>query len=226
MKVAFTVINLPHRTDRRTEMSGQLRSVGLTAEFFPALRPDEEAGFPSIGARGCFLSHLSVLKAARAAGVDRLFLMEDDLNFSAEFANYWPNVERFLDSTNWQIFYPAHTLPERKLASIAEIPHTLGIRCTHFLAFERSAINKCIAGLETILSRPPGHLEGGPMHVDGAYFTIRKLQPEMKTFASFPSLGYQRPSRTDVGEHKWFDRIPGLQPVVTAARRIKGALAS
>ena len=80
------------------------------------------------------------------------------------------------------------------------------------------AIPKLIDGLETILSRPPGHPFGGPMHVDGAYSTIRMQNPDLKTYAHRPSLAFQRPSRTDIGELKWFDRIERLRPLMGILR--------
>ena len=59
------VINLPYRTDRRSEMQRELSRIGWNAQFFPAIRPASAGSFSSIGAHGCFLSHLAVLKAAR-----------------------------------------------------------------------------------------------------------------------------------------------------------------
>jgi glycosyl transferase, family 25 len=52
--------------------------------------------------------------------------------------------------------------------------------------------------LRQVLDRPPGHPEGGPMHVDGAYTTFRRNHPEFMTLAAIPSLGHQRASRSDI----------------------------
>jgi hypothetical protein len=86
------------------------------------------------------------------------------------------------------------------------------------------AIDSLVQGLETILSRPKGHPLGGPMHVDGAYSTIRLHHPSLKTFAAFPALGYQRASRTDIADQKWFDRIRVLDPAVRIVRNVKNAV--
>ena len=61
------VINLEDRTDRRAEMEQQLRRVGWQAAFVAAIRPVDAGDFPSVGARGCFLSHLATLKQAGVA---------------------------------------------------------------------------------------------------------------------------------------------------------------
>lgn len=214
------VINLKHRTDRRLAMREQLASVGWSAEFFPAIRPQEPAGFPSIGARGCFLSHLSVLKKAEHAGAQQVVILEDDLNFVTAFADHWRSAMSALARHEWSIFYPGHTMKDLP-AGLSRVAPETGIQCTHFMVISGRALAKLITGLETILSRPPGHPLGGPMHIDGAYSTIRAQNHTLATYAYFPALGYQRSSRTDVGVGKWFDRVALLSPIVDAARKLR-----
>jgi hypothetical protein len=221
VKQAILVINLESRTDRRFQMMEQLRTINWAAEFFPAVRPLDKGGFPSIGARGCFLSHLNTLKLAKDRNLDRLILIEDDLNFDLNFSKAWTNVEQFLNSQDYELFYPAHTSKLSGLAGIAQLPSDHGIQCSHFLIFSRKGIDKAIENLEAMFSRPGGHPLGGPMHVDGAYSTIRRHNLDFRTYAHFPSLGYQRPSRTDVGESRWFDHFPVLQPIIVRARNLK-----
>ncbi len=204
------VINLPARTDRRAEMKSQLASVGWEAEFFPAIRPAHKGDFPSIGARGCFESHLGVLKYAIGSN---LLLIEDDLNFAADFRSRWQGAVDAVPD-DWSIVYPAHEVEEGLVA-----PGT-GIMRTHMMLFRESIIPRVIQELETIMSRPGGHPLGGPMHVDGAYSTIRRQNPEIKTYAISPPLGYQRSSRTDVGSLHWVDTYPVL---ARAARKAKSA---
>jgi glycosyl transferase, family 25 len=214
------VINLEHRTDRRLDMQRQLESIGWRAEFFPAIRPDSTDDFPSIGVRGCFLSHLSVLKKARDAGAQQLVILEDDVNFSPQFTERWAFSMSELEGREWSIFYPGHKF-EHLPDGLQRVPPDTAVQCAHFIMFNGPAIPMVIGGLELILSRPAGHPEGGPMHVDGAYSTIRMQNPSLVTYAYFPALGYQRPSRTDIGSPKWFDRVGALAPAVNLARRLK-----
>ena len=84
------VINLPSRRDRYEEMCEQLRRVGLgwdspKVTHFPAFRPADDGGFRSIGAHGCFRSHLGVIEQAIADGLDSILILEDDCNLSDEF---------------------------------------------------------------------------------------------------------------------------------------------
>jgi len=194
--------------------------VGWQAEFFRAIRPEYPAGFPSIGARGCFLSHLSVLKKSHLSGAERLVILEDDLNFAHSFAANWNAAMSMLESRKWSIFYPGHSV-EGLPAGLSRVAPDRGIQCTHFMVINRPALSVLIAGLETILSRPAGHPLGGPMHLDGAYSTLRAQNHALVTYAYSPALGYQRSSRTDVGELKWFDRLPLLSPIVGAVRKLR-----
>lgn len=73
------VINLERRTDRRREILAELDQIGWNEAldrfaFFPAISPDNPGPFPNVGVRGCFLSHLGVLKRAVDEQVDILMM--------------------------------------------------------------------------------------------------------------------------------------------------------
>lgn len=212
------LINLKDRPDRAAEMQQQLDRIGWQAEFVTVGRPQSHGGFPSIGARGCFESHLTILKMGYRTG-DHILIMEDDLNFSNEFSKHWPNLLEFMETSDWSILYPAHGLPDQD--GIVEIPSSIGMACTHFLIIHRDSVAKIITGLETIRSREPGHADGGPMHVDGAYSTLRKQNICLRTFAFSPALGYQRPSRSDIADLRFYDRVSALRPILAQIRRVK-----
>ena len=192
------VINLEHRTDRRIAMQKQLSRIGWNAEFFSAIRPKSAADFPSIGARGCFLSHLSVLKNARDAGAQQLVILEDDVNFAPGFAERWKSSMSALEALEWSIFYPGHAFDDLP-AGLSRISPDTGVQCTHFMVINGHAISTLIAGLESILSRPAGHPLGGPMNLDGAYSTLREQNHSLVTYAYFPALGLSTP----VAHRRW-----------------------
>lgn len=194
------VINLASRPDRRRQVEAQLQRVGWGAEFVNAKRPDDAAGFPSIGARGCFESHLEVLRRGVGSNV---ILMEDDLNFSRGFESGWPLAIAKLPD-DWSIFYPAADI------GAGLVDPSVGVMCAHMMAFRGSVVPRVIAELETIKSRPGGHPLGGPMHVDGAYSTIRTQNPDIETYAHSPPLGYQRSSRSDITPSGVFQKMARL----------------
>jgi glycosyl transferase, family 25 len=217
------VINLAERTDRRTEMQSELRRVHWRARFFPAIRPQEKGDFPSIGSRGCFLSHLQVLKHARDNLLSRLIILEDDLTFASDFVKRWQTVMAVLEDRDWSIFYPGHALKDT-LPGIREVDSSTPIQCAHFMVINGTVLPRLVEGLERILSRQQGHPLGGPMHVDGAYSTIRAQNANLRTYVISPVLGYQRSSRTDIGELNLVDRLSILRPAVNRVRKFKNAL--
>ena len=220
MQPTTFVISLKDRFDRRREMGRQLSRIGWNASFFDAIRPIDAGGFPSLGARGCFLSHLAVLEMAREVALPCIVILEDDVNFCREFPDQWKQAMSTINPLEWSIFYPGHLLRLRAMGMHLVEP-SMGVQCTHFMMINGCAFLEIIQGLKEILSRPTGHPDGGPMHVDGAYSTIRSRSTRLRTYAFSPILGYQRPSRTDVGTLRWFDRARAIAPAIRMGRRLK-----
>jgi glycosyl transferase, family 25 len=217
--ISRSVINLKTRPDRKREMEHQLSLIKWNdAQFSEAIQPSDQGAFPSVGARGCFLSHLSVLK--NAIGKGHLIILEDDVNFVSDFGVLWATALTELEKKRWSICYLGH-LYERLPEGLNFLQPSKPVQCSHFMFFHGGIIRTIVDKLEVMLNRPAGHPDGGPMHVDGAYTTIRAQNPDIITYACSPILGYQRPSRTDVGRQKWFDRIENLRPAVSMLRRFK-----
>jgi hypothetical protein len=223
------VINLVTREDRRREMADQLARIGLSFDspqvrLFPAVRPESAGDFPSVGARGCFLSHLGILRQSASEGLERILIVEDDLNFVADFVPRAASLVPRLLGTRFEIFYGGYEL--------GMIPGATGdgywmaepaqaIQTTHFIGFHGEAIAAAAAYLAAMLERPAGDPDGGPMHVDGAYSWFRRSRPDLLTILALPQLGYQRASRTDIHELAWFDRLPVVRELVSAVRRAR-----
>jgi glycosyl transferase, family 25 len=216
------VINLTDRTDRRIAMEKQLRLSGLKAHFFPAVRPDNAGAFPSIGARGCFLSHLAVLTEGERQNC-HIMIMEDDLDFTDNFRTQWAAIVPELNTRPWSVFYPAHFLEELP-RGLSELAPSTGVLCTHLVLFHRNAVPEIVAGLQRILERPAGHPDGGPMHVDGAYSTLRNQHPSLRTLAYSPALGSQRPSRSDIADLAFYDRVAVFRRGAEMVRGLKRSL--
>ncbi len=225
------VLNLPERTDRRAEMAGELARIGTGFDdpritLFPAIRPADKAGFPDIGAHGCFLGHLAILRDARDAGHGRILILEDDCDFPAGIAALLPPALDMLDTLGLDIFYGGYGLPDGpgnadpQASPLLLIDRSTPVRTTHFVGFGRDAIEALIPYLEAMLVRPAGSPDGGPMHVDGAYNWFRASRPDLATWLARPQLGHQRPSRSDISPPGLLDRLPGpLRRVARAVRR-------
>jgi GR25 family glycosyltransferase involved in LPS biosynthesis len=224
------VINLPQRTDRRRQFARQLRRLGLSygdagVMLYPAIRPDDRAGFSTLGTRGCFMSHLGVLTAAAADQADSVIVCEDDLDFAQDFAERLPKLLAEVASQPWDILYLGHysledVPPDPAGAALIRLAPNVPVGGTHFMVVRRSVHADLIAYLQAILTRPPGHPDGGPMHVDQAFSWFRARHPQVVTLAALPPLGYQRRSRTDIHVLPFYDRLPVLRTLSTLARRL------
>lgn len=223
------VINLPSRDDRRREMAEQLQRIGLGFDspliaLFPAVRPAHQGNFPSVGARGCFASHLAVLKEAARQGLQRILIVEDDLNFAPDFMARGPVVAERLRQADWSMFYGGYRL-DRPLADThsgaAIVAPDNGVQTSHFVGVQGSAIGSLVAHLEAQMARPAGDPLGGPMHVDGSYTWFRRARPDLVTLVAVPELGYQRASKTDVHELGLRDTLPGVRHAMAALRKLR-----
>lgn len=220
------IVNLPERADRRREMNAELQRAGLRADgkrirYFRAVRPADTGEFPSLGARGCFLSHLGILKEAIADGLDKVLVMEDDLALDPRIVAAPDTMLRRLQAADWDFAYFGHVEPSAVGAAPGWQETRIPLATTHFYALSGRVLQPLHDHLEACLQRPSGHPLGSPMHVDGAYSLFRMQHPEFVTLMATPSLGGQRSSRSDIFPNKWYDRLPFTRHLAGVARAIK-----
>ena len=218
----IVVINLAHRTDRRREMEEQLATVNMNAEFFPASQMTELGDWPSLGARGCFHSHYSVLKGSLGTGVRRILFLEDDLDFSSALPVLEKRVLEQVAAQPWDFLYLGHVERTTALASggFEILTWTSPVQTTHFYAVSERIIPRLVTFMEDVMSRPKGHPLGGPQHVDGAFSMFRAQNPDVRTLVLNPVLGYQRSSKSDITV-SWRDRVWGLRELSQCARSFR-----
>lgn len=223
------IINLTERIDRREETVRMLKRIKVDVKsksvvFFPAIRSDHPGGFRTVGAHGCFLSHLEILRQEKANGSERVLIMEDDLELVRHFGQMEEQAIDQLNSQRWDIAYFGHRLDLQQGKSFKFESYQKPILTTHFLGFNQKIVSQLVDFMEKLLKRPIGSPLGGPMDVDGAYSTYRQCHPGTVTLVANPSLGYQRSSRSDVARLKWYDRWTFFRSVLHRLRLIKRLL--
>lgn len=196
------VINLPERTDRRREMMRELAALGLENDprvaFFPAIKPADAGSFTSIGARGVYQSQLAILREAKTRGCSVLIL-EDDCTFS-------PIVRDFDFGQGWDIFYGGYYAADPEKLADSDI---IG---AHMMGFSAKGARAVCAYLDTL------EFEGIHPPIDGAYVRFRRVCPEVPTRFAVPPLANQRPSRSDIADLRFYDRLPLLRGIAGFAR--------
>lgn len=222
------VVNLPDRKDRRRVMVRELEKAGMLltpnkVEIFPAIRPQDAGDFPSVGARGCFLSHLAILKRAKQDRLANVLIMEDDLTISERFRTEQALLVEQLRRTDWGFVYFGHVEETTEAYPVTLQPFSEPMKTTHFYGVNNRIFDRLLWFLEELQQRPGGHPEGGPMHLDGAYSQFRARNPGVVTLIASPNLGWQRSSRSDI-TNAWFDRVPVFKELAGVARVGKARL--
>lgn len=226
---ATRIINLKAREDRRREMISELARLGLIVDghkikFHDASTFEAAAPFPTVGARGCFHSHMAVIGEAWFERFDNVLILEDDCDFVGSIEVALVQALEALRGQDWSMFFGGHEDLDRdecQQGPIQRICAGSWIRGAHFVAIHRRAIELMVPFLYEELARlAVDPLQGSP-GIDAAYTNFGKRFPELGYFVAWPKLGYQRPSRTDIARSSVFDRLPIANRLVVPARRLK-----
>jgi len=218
------IINMVSRTDRRDETINEFKRANFSlnseqVSFYAAITPDTADGFPNKGTKGCFLSHLNVLREAKARGVNNVLVLEDDIAFVRKINKIGVSAFDNLADLDWDLAYFGHVMPSCE-NDLAWRVVTAPMLSAHCYAVNGKSLGKLIDMLEVMLTRQPGDPNGGPMHYDGALnFFIN--QQNAKAFYFGYCLGYQRPSVTNIHELKTLDKLRFLAPLSWIFRRLK-----
>jgi glycosyl transferase family 25 len=214
------IVNLPHRRDRRNQMNRQLAKVGLLGDsrvsYQRAYQFSDALNFRTAGSRGCFTTHREIITEAAEQG-QSVLIFEDDCDFTPAAKNY--RLEG-----PWDVFYGGYT------ASDPANPHNSDIIGSHFIGLSAAATKKAAVYFarypdpdfapDPRAASEPGFNPAVRPGTDGAYVWFRRAHPELVTV--FAQIGVQRPSRTDIGRVKWFDRMPIVRSAAEWTRRFKG----
>lgn len=243
------IINLESRPDRLKEVEAEFEKVGLDfhdpkIHIFKAIKPENFDDWPTQGTKGCYLSHLGVLKDAKKQGFQRILVLEDDVSFVEYFNILMSETINQLEKgasgkIAWDMLYGGYHVAKETQIEITEayklkksfsknlfkpLPNT-EVFCLHFIALTGSSIGKLADYLETLMMKPMGDPTGGRMHVDGAYNWFRREHPETVALLAYPEVASQRSSRTDIHDLKWFDVLPVFKSAAKVARKLKNSFA-
>ena len=159
------IINLDRRVDRMKSMKNLMTELNITNwERFSAIKPrysqinkESYSGYHKLmklnkkyvkGSVGCKLSHLEVLKIAKARNYKNILILEDDVNFTGNLRHIEIGL-REIENLNWDILYlglnQAKYTPVSDLVFISKVISGL---CTHAYIVKRKSYNKIINLLE------------------------------------------------------------------------------
>jgi GR25 family glycosyltransferase involved in LPS biosynthesis len=215
------LINLPHREDRLRLAKKELANIGWElgsgkVHLYAARTFTDRAGFPSVGARGCFHSHFECLKDAIASGRRHALMIEDDIAITPSLARLSSEIVKQLEVDSWDFLYLGHELTghipraSSRTSEVTFIAPESEIQTTHFYAVNGRIFSRLLAHLEQVAEGTEGNQLFGPMPIDGAYNIFRRQNDDVRTLISSPKLGWQRPSRSDIAGVRFFDKLNSM----------------
>lgn len=226
----IVVISLAHRTDRRQRVASELARLGIEVghtrgvEWFDAIRPSDADGFNSVGRRGCFLSHFTVVKRAHTEGWDRVLILEDDAVFTPAMSAVGEGLVRHLiEERPWHVAFLGYinvAVPAGPPDWLPLDPNRLGMHC---YALNRAVLPALVEYMTLVEKRPAGHPDGGRMGVDGTQMMFAQRNPWCRVLMARPNLAIQGSSASDLLP-RWFDRTPIVRDAAALARRLRGAV--
>jgi GR25 family glycosyltransferase involved in LPS biosynthesis len=179
-------INLDRRTDRRAEVEKEFADKGLVVERFPAVEYTP-------GAIGCNLSHIEVLKLARARGYESVMIFEDDFQFLVSKEEWDQLIVRL--PTSYDVVMLGYNLKQIEpfddtFDKVIEGQTTSGY-IVHSRFYE-TLLTKWEEGARLFIAQPT---------LDWIYLLDqywKPLQPTAEWFAFKTRIGIQRPSFSDL----------------------------
>ena len=215
------VINLEHRTDRRQMAIVEFERHGQgQPDFFTTSKPKSAPtpDWPTVGAFGCFMSHLAVLRSFVESDAERLLVMEDDVKFFFQ-PDYLVDELRRLP---WDIVYfGALNAPSTTDRGLVLMPTDPGLIGAHCYSVNRKAARAYVCYLDAARARPGGHPLGGPQHVDGAFAMCQAQNPELVIRLCSPLLAGQHRTETDIHDDpvSQIKRLPVVRSLLRLIRQ-------
>jgi len=189
-------INLEHRTDRKEHVEAQLKTLGIEASRFNAIKMEN-------GAIGCSLSHLKLLEHALENQYDHILIMEDDITF-LDPELFKSQLNKFLKTrqNKWDvILFAGNNMPPYEKTDDTCIKVSRCQTTTGYLVnghFIKALTQNVKMGLTHLLSRPT---ESNKFAIDKFWFV---LQNAARWFLITPPTVIQRADYSDI-EKKHID---------------------
>jgi hypothetical protein len=191
-------INLDRRVDRRLQFETEASRMGIEVERFPAIGH-------KVPALGCTMSHLAVLKLARARGYEHVCIFEDDFQFIVSNEEYRAVIAAIPNDFDVVMlgWYINESLPYNIVFGKAVSATTASAYIVN-----RKFYDTIISTLETAASLFEANLHdisrSISLYINDQYWI--RIQPSANWLYSLKRIGRQRPGYSDlVGAHVVYD---------------------
>ena len=142
------------------------------------------------GAVGCLLSHVGVIEDAKKRGLEKILILEDDVEFCENFTNKFDKFVNDLPD-NWDMFYlggSAHTNNSNKQFLTSITDNIAKTTCT--MTTSSYGINKNI--FDIVIENALKMIEP----IDSMY--KYRIQSGYNCYVTRPNLAWQKPGHSDI----------------------------
>ncbi|MGI9596811.1 MAG: hypothetical protein ACR2QK_11660 [Acidimicrobiales bacterium] len=231
------LINMLNRPGRLRESLAELAgaagrpvSVDVDVHLIRPRRFDEPAGFANCGFRSNLDAHFHAATWARASGLERVLVLEDDLSFAAHWTAHGSALLQELSRRDWDLASLGYLDNWNEAPTVAALAGPDGparhgwvqftgrVNGAHAYFVHHSAYDRWIAHLEAVAAGLPGDDLQGPMASDGAINTFAWVNPQAVRLLAVPNMVGTRPTRSDITPGP-LDRLPLVADVVEQLRR-------
>ena len=150
------LINLDSEPERLRKVSLRLEKMNIPFTRISAtVASPHLSRNPTLGLRGCTLSHLAILKKAQAEGLSSVLIIEDDAIFRDDTVSRMASLSKNLKQLPWGIFYLGYDEchPERTWTAAPGIKTVSEGYQTHAYAVSAAAYGKVTPWLENCAER-------------------------------------------------------------------------
>jgi SAM-dependent methyltransferase len=146
---AIYVINLDSRPDRLTSFVDQLKLAGVSAEYINKKIKRFSAIVNENGARGCILSHVSIIREAKLNGYSNVLVFEDDMMYIGSPGDS-NKITSQLKTKKWDVFYLGYNSHEPLNSVDFNILNIKNCFSTHAIAYNNSVYDFILESVDSI----------------------------------------------------------------------------
>lgn len=185
---AVYVINLDSRLDRMTEFREGMKSFGLLDHEIDEKikRVSGVVSENGPNAIGCTLSHLNIVKNAKAAGYEKILVFEDDAIPYLNGIKQIDSVIKDIKNEDWDIYYLGYNSHQPLDLYCKNSLKAKDLFSTHAIIYKSSFFDKFI-----------NDYENGLIEIFDVWLRY-SVQTTMKCLASYPMLFIQSTSYSDI----------------------------
>jgi GR25 family glycosyltransferase involved in LPS biosynthesis len=190
-------INLEHRKDRNNEINEQFKRVGISQDKIIRI----DAIYDNPGSLGCSASHIKCLEYAISNNYKNVLILEDDFNFIDNIQLIYDYLQH-INNVNYDVILLAGNIIETKKYNDI-FNKVINVQTTSGYIVNSNYYNKLLENYKKGLEFLKQTKENTIYALD-IYWKL--LQPHDKWYIFNKTIGYQRPSYSDI-EKKDVDYI-------------------